>query len=138
MPKVDAPKYQMPHEAAAFAAEWWTAADAARAWGVCPKTARRYMQRSGEDTAVVLLNVRTDRTRVVRCVRAGTPRPAAVSRGNPRFSDPAWQRANVAKRWDGHLTRAELLELRAEFEAAAIEDARDQAADYLRGLDASY
>lgn len=118
----DAPKYQLPHEAEAFKAEWWTAEDAARAWNVTAKTAKRYMQLSGEQTTVIVRNVRRDRVRILQCVRVGTPAPK-VRRGNPRFADPEWQRSNAAKRWEGHITHKQLQQYKAEMEAAAFEEA---------------
>ena len=132
----DAPKYQLPHDLEALRVEWWTASEAAREWGVSPSTARRYMERTGEATTVIVRNVRRDRTRVLHCVRAGTPAPQ-VRRGNPRFSDPEWQRTNSGKRWDGHITHAQLQAYKAELEAEAFEAARDQARRYLEGEDAS-
>lgn len=126
----DTPRYQLPHEAEALGREWWTATQAARAWGVSPKTARRLFELSGEATTVIVRNVRTDRVRVLRCVRAGTPKPAS-RKGNPYFADPDWQRANVRKRWDGHITAAELRNLKDEMELEAFEDLREQVREFV-------
>lgn len=126
----DMPKYQLPHERRRLRREWWTAAQAARAWGVSPKTARRYFERLGEATLIMTIDVRTDRRRVLECVRAGTLRPP-VRRGNPNFRNPDWQSANAARRWEGHITAAEREMWRQEQEAAAFEEAVEFAGEML-------
>lgn len=119
------PRYQLPHERALLKKEWWTAAQAARAWGVSTKTARRYFEQMGEATTVLTIDVRTDKRRALRCVRAGTLRPP-VRRGNPRFADSDWQRANSCKRWEGGLTAEEREAVKAVMEA--VEDAAEEEA----------
>lgn len=126
----DTPKYQLPHEKEALRREWWTATQAARAWGVNAKTARRLFETMDEVTSVLTINVRTDARKVLRCVRAGTLRPP-VRRGNPRFLDPEWQQANSARRWDGHITAAEIKTMKDEMNAAAFEEVVEWAEQFL-------
>lgn len=118
------PRYQLPHERALLKKEWWTATQAARAWGVSPKTARRTFETMDEVTSVLTINVRTDARKVLRCVRAGTLRPP-VRRGNPNMANPEWQRQQSAKRWDGHITAAELKAMQAEMDEAAFDELVD-------------
>jgi len=123
------PRYNLPEQARALRRDWWTTTQAARAWGVSPRTARRYFEEIG-DTLVLARNTRTARVRVLHCVPANTLRPP-VRRGNPNFSDANYQKANSAKRWDGHITRAQREEWQREHEMAAMQDLADEAAQYL-------
>lgn len=126
---LESPRYQLPHEARALRRDWWTAPQAARAWGVSPRTARRYF--AGLDVVTVIAaNVKTGRARVLHCVKAGTLRPA-VRRGNPYFVQPEWQKANSAKRWDGHITRAEREEWERQYDEAALRDLAEAVTAYL-------
>lgn len=129
-----APRYQLPHEAVALRRDWWTTAQAAKAWHVSARTARRDFERIGA-TPVMVRNVRTDRVKVLHCVPAGTLRPP-MPKGNPKFRDPAFQAEMLVRRWDGHITRAQLEEWERQYEDAALRDLAEDAAGYL-GEDSS-
>lgn len=115
------PRYELPRDRQQLKDEWWTASQAARAWGVSPKTARRVFESLDEVTGIHVIDVRRKTERVVQCVRAGTLRPP-VRRGNPNFASPDWQRQNSARRWDGHITAAEIAELKAAWKQDAFDD----------------
>lgn len=130
----ECPRYQLPHEAAALRRAWWTTTQAARAWAVSPRTARRYFDEIGS-TIVIAANVKTDRVRILRCVPAGTLRPP-VRAGNPHFGDRAYQRELSQRRWDGHITRAQKAAFLKAYNDAAIQDVTEQAASFLPDEDA--
>lgn len=67
-----------------MADEYWTIKEAAEAWGVSYRTARRYAKILRGDS----------RGRIPK----GTP-PPARRRGNPNFRDPAMQAQYAARRW---------------------------------------
>ena len=123
------PRYDLPEQARALRRDWWTTSQAARAWGVSTRTARRYFEEIGE-TLVLARNTRTARVRVLHCVAVNTLRPP-VRRGNPNFHNAEYQKANSAKRWDGHITRAQRKEWQRQYEAAAMKDLAEEAAQFL-------
>lgn len=123
------PRYDLPQQARALRRDWWTTTQAAKAWGVSPRTARRYFEEIGE-TLVLARNTRTARVRVLHCVPANTLRPP-VRRGNPHFGDRAYQQELSMRRWEGHITRLQRETFEREYEAAALLDLQDLAAEYL-------
>ena len=123
----DVPRYQLPHEARALQRDWWTTTQAAWAWGVSPRTARRYFEQIGT-TTVIAANVRTDRVRVLHCVPANTLRPP-VRRGNPNFADREYQRNVSRQRWSLHAVAANARQFLHALDEAAKQDAID---DFLR------
>lgn len=125
-----APRYQLPHELHALRRDWWTTTQAAKAWGVSPRTAQRYFAEIG-DTIVMARNVRTSRVRILHCVPAGTLRPPVRSRGNPNFASTDYQKANSARRWDGHITQAQRDAFEAAYDEAALLDVTEEAATFL-------
>ena len=120
----DTPRYQLPHEASRLRREWWTTTQAARKWGVSPRTARRYFEQIGS-TMVIAANVRTDRVRVLHCVPANTLRPP-VRCGNPNFANAEYQRANSKKRWEPHAVAKEARQFLHALDEAAKQDAIDE------------
>ena len=93
--------YVMPDDEAAFAARWGRVADAADAWGVSYRTARRYIDAFFTEMRAEYVWIVTrygSNTRLV--VPIGTAKPE-YPRGNPRFGDADYQRALSLRRWGG-------------------------------------
>lgn len=94
--------FTFPRDEAAFAAEWWSTAQAATKWGTTYDTARRRILMHPNLAAMVPVQRARSRRPIFRlCVPVGTRLPDLVSKGNPHFQDPEWQRRNVRRRW-GH------------------------------------
>lgn len=100
------------------AAEWMTSKQAARIWGVSERTARRYFDRLG--APIKLITDETGKRRLRRVLPMGTPCPEVPPIGNPHFGDREYQRAMSARRWDGHLSKAQIKELRGQYDEAMI------------------
>lgn len=99
--------------------DFWTIREAAEAWGVSYRTARRYAKLLRGDS----------RSRIPK----GTP-PPQMRRGNPNFADPAKQAEYAAKRWPLSIRERMAIDLIVhDDEHAAFERLRAQARRYLHG-----
>jgi len=92
------PLYQIPQDADAYFATWWTAKKAARMWGVHHTTARRWMHAHPGACARVAVDV-FGHTKVLWCVRADTHRHLTSLAGNPLWRERRFQRRMALKRW---------------------------------------
>ena len=91
--------YHMPDDGQLFRSRWWTAADAAAAWGCAYGTARRWMCLHPDRCAYVPIKTRRARGAIYRlCIPAGSLKTIRAL-GNPCMLDPAWQRDMARRRW---------------------------------------
>lgn len=106
--------------------EWMTTKRAAREWNVSERTARRYFDLLG--APILWLPDETGKKRLRRVLPAGTPRPEVPKAGNPKFYLQEFQRIMSGRRWDEHITKADL---------KALEEAeRDEAiGELLEGIE---
>ena len=89
--------YQIPGDADAFFATWWTAKKAARMWGVHHSTARRWMHAHPACCCKVAVDC-FGHTKVLWCVRAGTRRYLSLA-GNPLWRKRRFQQRMAMRRW---------------------------------------
>lgn len=95
----DSHVYSMPADMQRFHARWWTASDAAIAWGCSYGTARRWMCLHPERCAYVPVKTRRAKAPIYRlCIPCGTPKTIRAL-GNPCMLDPEWQRSMARRRW---------------------------------------
>lgn len=83
------PIYLLPDEQQLLEANWLTIDQAARRWGVSPRTARRYF--GVMETRKVIVIVPGKSARTLLCVPADA-RPQRGQRGNPNFLSSSYQR----------------------------------------------
>lgn len=83
------PIYLLPEEKPILEANWLTIDQAARRWGVSPRTARRYFSMMPTRKVIVVEPGKSARTLLVVPVDADPQRP---SRGNPNFVSSSYQR----------------------------------------------
>lgn len=93
------PTYVLPQDAQRLRAEWWTAKDAAEAWGCSYSTAYHIIQRHPFEVKRQLVEVITPFGGGVReMIPAGRHRPITRGGGNPRLTSEE-QSKRAKKRW---------------------------------------
>ena len=97
---LDMPTYQLPEDEERLHAEWWTAQEAAKAWGCSYSVARHiYNRRKYEVRRHSVMLVSPRGVKVLQMVPTGTKKPPARLCGNPNMGKSDFARRAAEARW---------------------------------------
>lgn len=98
--RLNMPSYILPQDQERLSAEWWTAKEAAAAWGCSYSTAWHIIERHPYDVKMRWVEVVTKRGgRIRHMIPAGTKKPITRGGGNPQIGNKDFQSKAAQKRW---------------------------------------